>query len=129
MTVKAATDAEIAEIAERHKRATPGPWYHRQAGMQHPEVERYKYDWIADHPEQGRHKKIIVQREACYGGEPDYAFIAHSWADIPALLARIAQDAVERKRLEMKLAAIREFAGSLYAECVSDTTHQEKADG
>lgn len=52
---------------------TPTPWFHRQAGVvRHGEA----YDWIADHPEQGRHLKIIVQRHACL--PEDYAFIVEA---------------------------------------------------
>lgn len=60
---------------------TPTPWFHRQGGMCGKMGE--PYDWIADHPERGRHRKIIVTRDAC--DPADYAFIvkaANSFDDM-----------------------------------------------
>lgn len=98
------------EIAQRLAKATPGPWYHRQAGeVRHSTGDRY--DWIADHPDQGKHKKVIVAREALYGGTPDYAFIAHAPADISYLLEAVAS--ARREALEEPLNVVLARGGAL----------------
>jgi len=53
---------------------TPTPWFHRQAG----EVSRSgdAYDWIADHPDAGMHRKIILLRGSC--SPADCAFIVRA---------------------------------------------------
>ena len=61
---------------------TPTPWYHRQAGEKSPHGEYY--DWIADDPRRGMHRKIIIQRHSC---EPaDYAFIVKAVNNHDALV-------------------------------------------
>lgn len=72
---------DLEPIKERLAAATPGPWFHRQVGG--------KFDWIADHRDHGQHRKIIVGKDALYGGTPDYAFIAHAPNDIALLMAEV----------------------------------------
>lgn len=72
---------------------TPTPWYHRQAGQKSKYGEAY--DWIADSPERGKHRKIIVSRDGC---EPaDYAFIVEAVNNYESLRAQLA---TARKALE-----------------------------
>lgn len=78
---------DLDAIEARANAATPGPWFHRQAGQHHPRDLKMPYDWIGDSAEQGKHKKVIITRAALYGGTPDYAFIANARTDIPALVA------------------------------------------
>lgn len=69
---------------------TPPPWFHRQAGMTSSMGD--PYDWIADSPEHGKHRKIIVCREAC--DPADYAFIVkavNAWYDADTLRARLVE--------------------------------------
>lgn len=64
---------------------TPTPWYLRQAG----ETSRFgdPYDWIADSPERGQHRKIIVSRD---GASPaDMALIVEAVNSYASLKARI----------------------------------------
>lgn len=85
------TPEELEQVRQRAAKATPGPWFHRQAGQHRPSDPKQRYDWIGDHPDQGKHKKVVVGRDACYGGEPDYAFIAHAREDIPRLLVTLVE--------------------------------------
>lgn len=80
---------DLEPIKKRLAEATPGPWFHRQAGEHRPSDPKQRYDWIGDHPDQGKHKKVIVGRDAVYGGTPDYAFIAAAPSDIAALIAEV----------------------------------------
>lgn len=83
--------AELARLAEA---ATAGPWFHRQPGG-----DGAALDWIADHPDHGRHQKIICHRHSLYGGADDYAFIAAANpARVLALLAEIAALRVDLSR-------------------------------
>lgn len=61
----------IGQDATEIASPTPTPWFHRQAGKTSRRGEAY--DWIADSPEHGKHRKIIVCRDAC--DPADYAFI------------------------------------------------------
>ncbi len=65
---------------------TPAPWYHRQEGKTSPLGDHY--DWIADSPEIGKHRKIIVARDSCYC-VADYAFIVKAVNNHDALVAAL----------------------------------------
>lgn len=92
---------------------TPTPWYHRQAG----ETNRHgdHLDWIADSPEKGRHRKIIVGRDSCYS-PADYAFIVEAVNRCAALKSQVEeltkalqdwQDSSEAYRLDCERAEAR----------------------
>lgn len=76
------------------EKATPGPWFHRQANQSGNRGE--SCDWIADDPRPGRHKKIIVPRGVLFGGSDDYAFIAAASPQAILSLLQSLQDAEAR---------------------------------
>lgn len=102
-----------AEIQARLAAATPGPWFHRQAGEFNPDHPDMRYDWIGDNPQQGRHNKIIIGRECIYGGTPDYALIAHAPTDLAYLDAELTKAMARVERLEAALRKI-ELNGTVY---------------
>lgn len=76
--VLAAMERVVAE-------ATPGPWFHRQANET---LHGKALDWIADSSHHGQHRKIILNRDALYGGAADYAYLVRF--DPPTLTALLA---------------------------------------
>lgn len=89
------TDKELAEIREREKQASPGPWY----------VEGGTGSILAEHPMLPSVPEIVAGHWRDYGViDPDNAdFIAHARDDIPALL-------VEVDMLRTENAALRKLA-------------------
>ena len=78
---KLLSEERVAEIRERHSKATPGPW--RQGKFHDGAVS----DHLSEH--------ITEELVEVYGGEPvadvagsgDHEFVIHSWQDIKDLLA------------------------------------------
>jgi len=88
------TDDELAEIARRAERATPGPWQNssgfvRSSGSGGSLLQGDGYTiqtstlWVAE----------CRDGEAFYNPDGNAAFIAASRTDVPALLAHIAEQA------------------------------------
>ena len=98
-------EVNLDELEVLEKAATSGPWYHMQPGepcsLKQSHFETY--DWLSDHPVAGLHRKIILQRGACYGGTADYALIAALRNAAPALLAEVRQLREHNQRLSESL--------------------------
>lgn len=102
MIIPPATDDDLTAIRERHGRATGGVWFC------HPELPGV----YGAHPRIMNTVRLIAvfgnaesahKRQEQWEADAEFVFKAHQ--DIPALLARIEADAVERKRLEEALRA------------------------
>lgn len=77
---------DLEELRTLSERATAGPWFHNQGGVK-SRNGKHEYDWIGD--ERGRfHGKIIIGRDAIYGGSPDYAFIVAAVNWVRSMLER-----------------------------------------
>jgi hypothetical protein len=79
--------AEVEVLRDVSEKATPGPWFHRQAGLT---VHGEAYDWIADDPRVGMHRKIVCQRNAF--AADDYGLIVGAVNFVRALLSNPKAD-------------------------------------
>lgn len=95
MTNPEAVEALVERLGELLAKATPGPWYHRQAGL--IDGQGYPRDWVADAPLGEAHSKIIVQKHSFYGGADDYALITEAVNALPTLLAALSSAPVVGK--------------------------------
>lgn len=81
MTPLEATDIE--RLRELLAKATPGPWYHRQAGLF---IRGHEADWAADTPNGEQHSKIVIQKHSFHRGSDDYALVCALKTAAPGLL-------------------------------------------
>lgn len=105
MTMTSPTQSPgMSELRGLLEKATPGPWFHRQAGKF--DKKGNAWDWIADHPDHGQHRKLICTRGSFYGGTDDYALVVAMRNSLPTLLDDLAAAQGEIERLRE---ALRDF--------------------
>lgn len=87
------TEAEIKAIDERADQATPGPWVNQPSGV----VQK-----------KGGNGPIIFWDDEAKGDRINYDFIAHSRADIPALIETVRELQGEKAKLVADVKRLRD---------------------